>query len=262
MPPLGLISVAAMFPDSWELKLVDLNIEKLSEADVLRADAVFISAMIVQQDSFRSVVEICNQLNTTIVAGGPYPTACYHDIEGVDHFVLGEVENSFGGFLSDYENGTAKLVYEPPERPDIEDLPVPRFDLLNLNAYSSMAIQYSRGCPFKCEFCDIWAVYGNKPRLKSAESVINELDALYQLGWRGALFIVDDNFISNKQRVKKELLPAVKSWQKMHNNAFRLFTEASINLANDQELLQAMPGPRPDSPGSRWRKRPSIRVPC
>ena len=241
MPPLGLITVAALFPDSWDLKLVDLNIEALTEEDVQWADAVFISSMIIQQDSFRKVVGLCNRLGKSVVAGGPYATACHQEIKGVDHFVLGEVENSFGAFLSDFENGIAKSVYAPPERPDISHIPTPRFDLLNLNAYHSMAVQYSRGCPFKCEFCDIWAAYGNKPRLKSADSVIDEFDTLFELGWRGPLFIVDDNFISNKQRVKKELLPVIESWQKVHNYAFRLFTEASINLADDRQLLKAMP---------------------
>ena len=240
MPPLGLVTVAAMFPDSWELKLLDLNIEKLTEEDIKWADAVFISSMIVQQDSFRTVVELCNRLNTTVVAGGPYATACYQEIDGVDHFVLGEVENSFGDFISDLENGVAKAIYQPPDRPDITHTRTPRFDLLNLKAYSSMAVQYSRGCPFRCEFCDIWAAYGNKPRLKSPDSVLKEFDLLYQLGWRGALFIVDDNFISNKQRVKKELLPPLQLWQDSRNYAFRLFTEASINLADDPQLMEAM----------------------
>jgi len=241
MPPLGLITVATMFPESWELKLVDLNIETLNEADIQWADAVFISAMIVQQESFKEVVRLCNKLQKTIVAGGPYPTACYQEIEGVDHFVLGEVEEYFGDFLTDFENGTAKNVYDPPERPDIGQSKVPRFDLLNMQAYASMTVQYSRGCPFRCEFCDIWNVYGNKPRLKSAQAVIAEFDALLSLGWRGATFIVDDNFISNKQRVKKELLPAITDWQTEHGYPFRLFTEASINLANDKDLLKTMP---------------------
>ncbi|MCP4751693.1 MAG: DUF4070 domain-containing protein [Proteobacteria bacterium] len=240
MPPLGLITLAAYFPDSYDLKLVDMNVASLNEDDIRWADTVFLTAMIIQKDSFREVVEICNRLNTPVVAGGPYPTSNHGEITGVDHLVLGEVEDTFQDFLIDLENGTAKNLYAPPPYPDMSRTKVPRFDLLEMDAYGSMAIQYSRGCPFKCEFCDIWSVYGNKPRLKSPESMIAELDALYGLGWKGALFVVDDNFIGNKNRVKKELLPAIESWQKQHRYVFRFFTEASINMADDDNLLSAM----------------------
>ncbi len=240
MPPLGLITLAALFPEGYDLKLVDLNIEPLEDNDILWADAVFISAMIVQQESMREVISRCNRLHKKVVAGGPYANSSHEEIDGVDHFVLGEVEDTFQGFLDDLENNTAKKVYPPPPHPDISCAPTPRFDLLNLNAYGSMSVQYSRGCPFHCEFCDIWTVYGNTPRLKSADAMIAEFDALYRIGWRGPIFIVDDNFIGNKRRLKSELLPAIKAWQRSHDHPFHLYTEASINLADDEELLTAM----------------------
>ncbi|MCG6909297.1 MAG: B12-binding domain-containing radical SAM protein [Deltaproteobacteria bacterium] len=240
MPPLGLITIAAYFPAHYRLKLVDLNIEPLKEADILWADQVYVSAMIVQKASFARVVETCNRLNTTVVAGGPYPTSSHEEIEGVDCFVLGEVENCLPDIIAALETGRAKRVYPPAGRPSMKTAKVPRFDLLKLKAYASMAIQYSRGCPFKCEFCDIWKVYGNRPRLKSPSGVLSELDTLYASGWRGPVFIVDDNFIGNRKKVRDELLPALFTWQRSHGFAFRFFTEASINMATDPELLEAM----------------------
>ena len=240
MPPLGLITVAALFPEEYNLKLIDLNIEPLQEKEIIWADAVFVSAMIVQKDSLQEVVSFCNRLETPVIAGGPYPTSSHEEINGVDHFVLGEVEDTFKDILTELENGTAKRVYPRPERPDVSRSVIPRFDLLDLDSYSSMSVQYSRGCPFKCEFCDIWTVYGNKPRVKNHENFIAELEMLYNLGWRGAVFVVDDNFIGNKHRVKKELLPALIEWQKSHDYVFRFFTEASINMADDEDLLSAM----------------------
>jgi radical SAM superfamily enzyme YgiQ (UPF0313 family) len=240
MPPLGLLSIAALFPETYNLKLVDMNVTPLKDSDIIRADAVFISAMIVQQDSMREVIRRCNQFGKTIVAGGAFPTSRHEDITGVDHFLLGEVDKTLVDFLNNLENGTAKPVYERPPHPDISRLPAPRFDLLDLDAYGSMSIQYSRGCPFHCEFCDIWPVYGNKPRLKSAETLLREIGALYHLGWRGPIFIVDDNFIGNKKRVKAELLPGLKSWQIEHDYPYHFFTEASINMGDDEALLTAM----------------------
>ncbi len=240
MPPLGLITLAALLPDSYNLKLVDMNIETLDEKDVQEADYVFISAMIVQKDSMARVVEICNRMKTPVIAGGPYPTSSHEEIQGVDHFVLGEVEDVFHEILMDIESGNAATVYRISKRPDITNSVIPRFDLLDMNAYGTMSVQYSRGCPFKCEFCDIWKVYGNKPRLKGHLRLIAELDTLYGLGWRGALFIVDDNFIGNKKRVKKELLPALKNWQEKHKYPFALFTEVSINIAEDKNLLSGL----------------------
>lgn len=240
MPPLGLITLAALIPDHYNLKLIDMNIETLDEQDVQEADYVFISAMIVQKDSMARVVEICNRMKTPVIAGGPYPTSSHEEIQGVDYFVLGEVEDVFHEILMEIESGNATAVYRISKRPDITNSVIPRFDLLDMNAYGTMSVQYSRGCPFKCEFCDIWKVYGNKPRLKGHHQLISELDTLYSLGWRGALFIVDDNFIGNKKRVKKELLPALKNWQENHKYPFTLFTEVSINIAEDKNLLSGM----------------------
>ena len=240
MPPLGLITIAALIPEKYNLKLIDINIEPLAKEHILWADLVFVSAMMVQKDSFVDVVSACNHFNVSVVAGGPYPTSCYSKIPGVTHFVLGEVEEILTVFLDDYENGCAKKIYFPDKRPDLSNSVTPRFDLLDMKAYSSMPIQYSRGCPFKCEFCDIWISYGNNPRLKSSNNIILELESLYKLKWRGPVFIVDDNFIGNKNRVKSELLPALTEWQKNHGHVYRFFTEASINLADDEELMNGM----------------------
>lgn len=240
MPPLGLITVAALFPERYHLKLVDMNIEPLEANDVRWADAVFVSAMIVQKTSLQEVIATCNRMETPVIVGGPYPTTSHREISGVDHFVLGEVEDIFLDVLADLEKGTAKTVYPAPRRPDISRSVIPRFDLLDLKSYSSMAVQYSRGCPFKCEFCDIWTIYGNRPRVKHPDHFLSELDALHALGWQGSVFIVDDNFIGNKHRVKKELLPALIAWHGNHDYIFRFFTEASINMADDHDLLSLM----------------------
>ncbi len=240
MPPLGLITIAALLPKTTEIKLIDMNIELLKEEDIQWADAVFISAMGVQKQSFKIVVERCNQLDKPIVAGGPYITVSHAEISNVGHFILGEAEEILPTFLEDFEQGIAKPLYASSSRPDITHTVLPRFDLLSIKAYASMSIQYSRGCPFNCEFCDVWQIYGRAPRIKSAENMIAELNALDQLGWRGALFVVDDNFIGNKPHVKNHLLPAFTQWQKMRQYPYRFYTEASVNLAEDDELLSNM----------------------
>lgn len=240
MPPLGLITLAALFPDGYDLKLVDMNIERLTENHIQWADTVFISAMIVQKESFEKVVGLCNRHGTPVVAGGPYATSSYQDIQGVDHFVLGEAEPVFTDFLYDYEQGCAKKVYRCAEKPDLAQSVLPRFDLLKVNSYANMCVQYSRGCPFKCEFCDIWPIYGNKTRVKPAQKMIAELQAVFDRGWRGPVFVVDDNFIGNKHKAKSQLLPALIDWQQAHRHPFQLFTEASINMAEDPDLLTAM----------------------
>jgi len=240
MPPLGLITIAALIPEKYNLRLIDMNTGPLMDDEILWADAVFISAMIIQKESFIKAVSACKRLNVPVVAGGPYPTSSYNEIQDVDHFVLGEVEETLKIFLDDYENGRAKKTYIPGRRPDLSNSITPRFDLLDMKAYSSMSIQYSRGCPFRCEFCDIWISYGNNPRLKASNNIILELESLYRLGWRGPVFIVDDNFIGNKNRVKSDLLPALTEWQKKHDYVYRFFTEASINLADDEDLMNGM----------------------
>ena len=238
-PPLGLLTVAAMFPPGYDLRVVDMNVTPLQEADLEWADLVFTSTMIVQRASLQAVTERCNRAGIPAVAGGPYPTSYHEEIEGVDHFVLDEVEETFPGFLRDLETGTAQAIYREPRKPDVRRTPLPRFDLIDPNAYHSMCVQFSRGCPFDCEFCDIIKLFGRVPRTKSPEQMIREFDFLYRLGWRGPLFLVDDNFIGNK-REALELLPVVAEWQKARGYPFSLFTEASVNLARTDELMDAM----------------------
>jgi radical SAM superfamily enzyme YgiQ (UPF0313 family) len=239
MPPLGLLTVAGMFPKNYQLKVVDLNVTPLTDRDIAWADLVFASTMIVQKDSLQEIIGRCNRASVPIVVGGPHPTSFYDEIEGADHFVLDEVEDIFPEFLSDLENGTAKRVYRASAKPDISKTPLPRYDLIDLNVYRSMALQFSRGCPFDCEFCDITKLFGRVPRTKTNEQILAEFDLLYDLGWRGPMFLVDDNFIGNKRDAMR-LLPEVAKWQKERNYPFGLYTEASVNLASLDQLLDAM----------------------
>ena len=238
-PPLGLLTVAAMFPASYELRVVDMNVSALHDADLEWADLVFTSTMITQHVSLRAVVERCNRAGVPVVAGGPHPTTFHEEIEGVDHFVLDEVEETFAEFLRDLESGTARRVYRETRKPDVTRTPVPRFDLIDIKSYATMSVQFSRGCPFDCEFCDIIKLYGRVPRTKSPEQVLEELDSLYRLGWRGPVFLVDDNFIGNKRDALK-LLPAIAGWQKARGYPFTLITEASANLALMDAMMDAM----------------------
>ena len=238
-PPLWLLTIAAMFPPAYDLRVVDMNVTSLEDADLEWADLVFTSSMIVQRASLRTVIERCNTAGVPNVAGGPYPTSYHDEIEGVDHFVLDEAEEIFADFLRDLENGTAKVVYREPRKPDVSLTPVPRFDLIDTKDYHSMCVQFSRGCPFDCEFCDIIQLFGRVPRTKSPQQMVNEFETLYRLGWRGDLFIVDDNFIGNK-REAMQLLPVIAEWQQAHGYPFSLFTEASVNLARMDELMDAM----------------------
>ena len=240
MPPLGLLTVAGMFPEEgFNLRLVDMNVDPLTDADIEWADAVFTSTMIVQQQSLIDVAARCKEAGTPVVAGGPHPTSFSDELEHVDHLVLGEVENSFADFLSDWQQGTAQRIYDVPPKPNVSDAPVPRYDLLNMEAYDSMASQFSRGCPFDCEFCDITKLFGRVPRTKDSVQMLAEFDTLYELGWRGGLFLVDDNFIGNKRDALR-LLTAVAEWQEERDYPFKLYTEASVNLAAMDELMDAM----------------------
>ncbi|MFC1991514.1 B12-binding domain-containing radical SAM protein [Chloroflexota bacterium] len=240
LPPLGLLTVAAMLPGDWEKKLVDMNVTALSATDIKWADYVFISAMVVQRDSVKEVIDRCKELGTKTVAGGPLFTTGHDEFEGVDHFVLGEAEVTLQPFLGDLADGCPKPVYMSNERPDMDNTPLPLWPLIDMKHYSSMSIQYSRGCPFDCEFCDIVLLNGHKPRTKSESQMIAELEILYRYGWRGGLFIVDDNFIGNKKKLKVETLPALVKWSKKKKYPFAFFTEASINLADDEELMHLM----------------------
>ncbi len=188
-PPLGLLTVAAMLPEGWEKKLVDMNVGRLIDRDIKWADYVFISAMVVQKDSVKEVITRCKKLGTKIVAGGPLFTTGYKEFEGVDHFVLGEAEVTLYPFLEDLKNGRTQHIYASNERPDISETPVPLWSLINMKDYSSMNVQYSRGCPFDCEFCDIIILNGHKPRTKGKGQLLRELESLYSRGWRGGVFI-------------------------------------------------------------------------
>ena len=238
-PPLGLLTVSAMLPDSWERRLVDMNVRSLKPADIEWADMVFASAMIVQKDSLEHVIALCKAHGKRIVVGGPYASASAEQLPEADHIFIGEAETTLPEFVHDLELGIARRIYKAAERPALTLTPVPNFRLAELERYSAMSIQYSRGCPFNCEFCDIIEIYGRVPRTKTNEQMMLELDALYAAGWRGPLFIVDDNFIGNKKNVRK-MLPDLCEWMERHKYPFRLFTEASVNLADDTELLQLM----------------------
>ncbi|MGR3311047.1 MAG: B12-binding domain-containing radical SAM protein [Candidatus Brocadiales bacterium] len=240
MPPLGLLTVAGMFPENgYELKLIDMNITSLEDEHITWADFVLTSTMIVQQKSLREVIARCNRIGVPIVAGGPHPTSFHDQIKGVDHFVLDEVEEIFPQFLEDFGNGGAKKMYRAPEKPDVTKTPLSRFDLLDLDAYRSMALQFSRGCPFDCEFCDITKLFGRIPRTKTNDQMLAELDFLYDLGWRGPVFLVDDNFVGNKRDAMR-LLHAIAGWQKEKGHPFSLYTEASVTLVEFEPLMDAM----------------------
>jgi len=239
-PPLGLLTVAAMLPEDWNKKLIDMNADELKNEDILRADFVFISAMSVQSNSADEVIERCKKLNTKVVAGGPLFTSTSENYKDVDHLVLNEAEITLPLFIDDFKNGTPKHIYTSEEWADITTTPLPLWNIAPIKNYTSMNLQYSRGCPYDCDFCDITVLYGRVPRTKTKEQVINELEALYFTGWRGPVFFVDDNFIGNKGKLKKEILPAIADWMEKRKNPFYLNTEASINLADDEQLMQLM----------------------
>jgi len=239
-PPLGLLTVAALLPGRWEKKLIDMNVSKLEDKHIQWADYVFLSGMNVQIKSFKEVIIRCNQLGVKIVAGGPLSTTQYKDFLGIDYFVLNEAEITLPQFIEDLENGTPKHVYKSEDFPDISLAPVPMWELLDKKKYASMSVQYSRGCPYDCEFCSITMLNGRRPRTKSKEQFLNELNVLYGQGWRGGLSVVDDNFIGNKKKLKSEILPALIEWSKERKYPFNFITEVSVNLADDEELTNLM----------------------
>jgi radical SAM superfamily enzyme YgiQ (UPF0313 family) len=239
-PPLGLLTVAAMLPGAWEKKLIDMNVHMLKDKDISWADFVFISAMVVQKESVKEVISRCNELGTKVVAGGPLFTTEPEAFSGVDHFVLNEAEVTLPPFLADLEKGNLKKIYSSDIHPTITATPAPLWSLINMSKYSSMNLQYSRGCPFNCEFCDITFLDGNIPRTKDSQQVLAEMDSLYDAGWRGDLFFVDDNFIGNKKKLKEQTLPAIIDWMQKRKHPFSLLTEVSVNLADDAELMHLM----------------------
>jgi radical SAM superfamily enzyme YgiQ (UPF0313 family) len=238
-PPLGLLTVAAMLPPGWETRLVDLNVSKLTPKDLIWADCAFISAMIVQRSAARALIARCKEMGVKVVAGGPLFTMEHEQFPEVDHFVLNEAELTLPLFLADLANGCAKHIYTTNEFPDIQLTPAPLWRLVNLKNYDTVSIQFSRGCPFNCDFCNVTALLGHRPRTKTAVQIIAELDSLYTLGWRKSIFFVDDNFIGNKKQIKSEVLPALIQWRK-GKLGMPFSTEASINLADDPELVKLM----------------------
>lgn len=239
-PPLGLLTVASLLPKEWNKKLIDMNACNLTDEDIQWADYVFISAMSIQSESANQVIKRCNKLNAKIVAGGPLFTSSPEYYDNVDYLVLNEAEITLPLFLNDLSEGKPQHKYTTDEWADIAVTPLPLWDLVSLKNYTSMNVQYSRGCPFDCDFCDITVLYGRKPRTKTKTQVIAELDALYFTGWRGSVFFVDDNFIGNKSKLKKEILPAVIEWNEKRKSPFYFNTEVSINLADDDNLMQLM----------------------
>jgi radical SAM superfamily enzyme YgiQ (UPF0313 family) len=239
LPPLGLLTVAAMLPAGWGKRLVDLNVRKLTEKDLAWADLVFISGMIAQRDSAHAVIARCRAAGKVIVAGGPLFSLEAEQFSEVNHFVLQEAEVTLPEFLRDFEQGCPRRIYTSSEYADLRQTPAPLWALADLRRYASMSVQYSRGCPFDCEFCNVTSMFGHRPRYKTAGQVIAELDRLWQAGWRGPVFFVDDNFIGNKRALKEELLPALIQWQQVKRGT-SFFTETSINLADDAELMRLM----------------------
>ncbi|MFC1672273.1 B12-binding domain-containing radical SAM protein [Planctomycetota bacterium] len=239
-PPLGLLTVASMLPPEWEKRLIDMNLSPLKEKDLQWADLVLLSAMSEQRGSVGSVIARCRDAGVKVVAGGPLFTSSSDDFDHVDHLVLNEAEVTLPGFLNDLRDGTARHIYRSDQRAEVRKTPIPLWDLINVNRYASMSLQYSRGCPFDCEFCDISVLYGNRLRTKGAAQVIAELDAIHALGWRGAVFFVDDNFIGNRGKLKKDILPAVTAWGRERRWPFDFTTQASVNLSDDETLMRMM----------------------
>ncbi|MBM3324157.1 MAG: DUF4070 domain-containing protein [Calditrichaeota bacterium] len=239
-PPLGLLTVAAMLPKEWEKKLVDMNISPLHDNDLEWADYVFLSAMSVQEESAKRVISRCKRLGVKIVAGGPLFTVGYDDFEDVDHLVLNEAEITLPPFLEDLANECAKHIYTSKEFPHMGKTPIPLWELLDMKNYATMDIQYSRGCPFNCEFCNVTTLNGHKVRTKSSVQITEELENLYAQGWRGDVLFVDDNFIANKTKLKKDVLPAIIHWMRKRKHPFNFSTQASIDIADDEELMHLM----------------------
>lgn len=238
-PPLGLLTVAAMLPPEWNIRLYDLNVKMLPQKELARADYVMISAMIIQRESAQALIARCKAASIKIIAGGPLFTMQHEEFPDVDYFVLNEAELTLAPFLRDLAAGRAQRVYSSSEYPDIRQSPTPIWRLADLKQYSSISIQFSRGCPYHCDFCNVTSLLGHLPRTKTTRQILAELDGIYDLGWRGGIFFVDDNFICNKKQLKEDLLPALINWRK-GKIGLPFNTEVSINLADDPELVQLM----------------------
>jgi radical SAM superfamily enzyme YgiQ (UPF0313 family) len=239
-PPLGLLTIAAMLPGAWEKRLIDMNVENLDDDDLRWADLVLVSAMSVQKESAQGVIDRCKTSGVRIVAGGPLFTTDYEAFGMVDHLVLNEAEITLPRFLEDFRNGVAGHLYTTDQWADIGQTPIPLWGFVNMKRYASINIQYSRGCPFNCEFCDITLLCGRTPRTKDKYQVIRELESVYASGFRGQVFFVDDNFIGNKKKLKEEVLPAIIAWMEMRKYPFSFNTQASIELSDHEDLMQLM----------------------
>jgi radical SAM superfamily enzyme YgiQ (UPF0313 family) len=240
LPPLGLLTVAAILPKEWKTRLVDMTTTKLRDRDIRWADYVFITAMMIQRKSADQVIERCRNIGTKVVAGGPLFTSLPEEYMHVDHLVLKEAELTLPLFIQDLKNECPRKVYNTHEKADLRRTPVPRWNLIKKKKYAMMSVQYSRGCPFNCDFCDVTTLFGHRIRMKTTDQVLDELEELYALGWRDEVFFVDDNFIGNKVKLKKEILPAIAEWMDKRKSPFFLNTEASINLADDDNLMKLM----------------------
>jgi radical SAM superfamily enzyme YgiQ (UPF0313 family) len=238
-PPLGVITMASLLPKCWNKRLVDTNVRPLTDADLDWADVAMLSGMLIHKREVLNILARCRARKLRTVIGGPITSSVEELADYADHVVVGEAEELMPDLVSDLEQGTAKPQYKVRALPDLTRTPLPDLDLVKLKNYSAVGIQFSRGCPFNCEFCDIIEIYGRRPRTKSNEQILSELDQLQARRWRGSVFLVDDNFIGNKRKVK-ELLPALAYWNNKHGKPFTFFTEASLNLADDQELLDMM----------------------
>lgn len=239
-PPLGLLTIASLLPGDWEVRLRDLNVKPLRDADIIWADMVFLSAMDVQRESAREIIVRCKKLGVRIVGGGPLFTSCPDDFPEVDCLILGEAEVTLPGFIRDVAKGGCERIYRRDGWADLKKSPPPALSLIDIDDYSCMSIQYSRGCPYHCEFCDVTYLFGREVRTKSVEQVLLELDRLYRIGWRGCVFFVDDNIIGNKRKLKGEILPALIDWMREKRYPFEFITQASINIADDDELIHLM----------------------
>jgi radical SAM superfamily enzyme YgiQ (UPF0313 family) len=229
-----------MLPREWEMRLVDMAVNELRDEDICWADYVFISGMYIHRVAVRTIINRCKELGRKVVAGGPIFTALPEEYDDVDHLVLNEAEITLPEFLRDLANGSAGHIYKADKFADVRDTPIPLWKLIDRRHYVSISVQYSRGCPFNCDFCDVTTLFGHKSRVKSREQILAELEKLYEIGWKGGVFFVDDNFIGNKEHLKKEILPAIIGWMRKRNYPFRFNTQASINLADDDELMKLM----------------------
>ncbi|HUX00078.1 MAG TPA: B12-binding domain-containing radical SAM protein [Phycisphaerae bacterium] len=238
-PPIGLLTVAAMLPTDWSVRLVDLNVERLRAKDLAWADLAMVSGMVVQRESARRLIGRCKAAGLKVVAGGPLFTIEHEQFDDVDHFVLNEAEVTLPPFLEDLKHGRAKRLYTSTEFADLRQTPVPRWDLANLKRYGWTGVQFSRGCPFNCDFCNVTTLFGHKFRTKTSAQILAELDSLYDRGWRGGVFFVDDNLVGKKEVLRTDLLPALIAWQKSHH-VLPFQTQVSMDLADDVELMEMM----------------------